>query len=210
MSDANPPNDFATETLAEPNPPQSAAPPRRRFVVPLLLFGLILGIAGWFVSVWWNSPDGQLTWERLLSLDDTPPLVKVTGQVLYKGKPVTEGSIVTEYPRNGLFGGLSILDQDGRFELMTQVDGKYHPGAYVGEHVVAVFSFGPSTGGGPPAGLVPSKYLTHRSSPLRMKVTSDPEENVFVFNLEGEREKRRQPPPENKEPESEPEKKAGP
>ena len=145
-------------------PQESITPVRLTLVI--LLLAIIVSVAGRAGYVWWNSTDGTIDWRSFAFQLNPPKLVEVTGQVLYNGQPVTEGSIVTEFSEDGLFGGLSVLDKEGRFRLMTQVEGRYHDGVYTGEHKVAIFSFASSSGAGMPAGLVPQKYLTHSTTPL--------------------------------------------
>ena len=158
-----------------------------RMAVVILLLAVIVSVVSWTGYVWWNSKDGTVSWKNLTLQDRPPKLVEVTGQILYKGRPVTNGSIITEINRKGLFGGMSNLDKEGRFSLMTHIDGELHNGAYVGKHTVAIASYAfPTNPAGPPPGLVPKMYLENGTSPLRMLVTSDPKKNVFVFKLTGE------------------------
>ncbi|MFQ5733164.1 MAG: hypothetical protein ACE5KM_14585 [Planctomycetaceae bacterium] len=184
MSEVGSTSESSGITVAAPAPQRSASPVR--VAVVFLLLAVIVAAVGWTGYVWWNSKDGKVSWKSLTLQDRPPELVEVTGQVLYKGRPVTQGSVVTEFSRKGLFGGLSVLDKDGRFRLRTQVDGTYHDGVYVGTHTVAIFAYADSPGAGQPRGLVPKKYLMHSTSPLRMVVTSDPGKNVFTFRLTGD------------------------
>ena len=147
-----------------------------RVAVVSLLLAVIVSVVSWTGYVWWNS-----------NKDRPRELVEVTGRVFYKGQPVTQGSIFTEVDRNGLFVGLSLLDKEGRFRLMTQIDGELHNGAFVGEHKVAIASYETAANLlGTPPGLVPKRYLENNTSGLSMLVTSDPKKNVFIFRLTGE------------------------
>jgi uncharacterized membrane protein YgcG len=181
-----------SEINSTPASPASAAAKPQESITPVklavvfLLLAIIVSVVGWAGYVWWNSKDRTIDWRRFAFQLQPPKLVEVTGQVLYNGQPVTEGSIVTEFSEEGLFGGLSVLDKEGRFRLMTQIEGRYHDGVYVGEHTVAIFSYSSSSGAGAPAGLVPQKYLTHSTTPLRMVVTSDSENTPVIFKLTGE------------------------
>jgi hypothetical protein len=186
MSEINSTSETPAPATAKPK--ESITPVRLTLVI--LLLAIIVSVFGWAGYVWWNSKDGTIDWRSFAFQLNPPKLVEVTGQVLYNGQPVTEGSIVTEYSEEGLFGGLSILDEEGRFRLMTQVEGRYQDGVYIGEHTVAIFSFAASGGGGMPAGLVPQKYLMHSTTPLRMVVTSDSKNTPVVFKLTGELESR--------------------
>jgi hypothetical protein len=106
---------------------------------------------------------------------DSPPLVPVSGVVLYEGKPLIEHAItfnpVGSTPGSGSIGGTGT---DGRFSL-TDVRGE--SGAYVGEYRV---SFYPTPSGSAldnPANAVkltvnvlPGSYIDSSNSPVRATV----------------------------------------
>ena len=105
--------------------------------------------------------------------------VKFTGIVTYQGKPVTVGSVMTEFVGDPMDFSIGFLDAEGRFSLETNGE----PGASVGRHRVRISSMAP---GIPPRPLVPPKYLENATTPLEIDVTSDPDANVVTFELEGE------------------------
>lgn len=114
---------------------------------------------------------------------DMPTLAKVTGKVTYKGKPVTNGSVIFTpiAGKGGETGQLATgqLESDGSFTLTTFNTGD---GAILGQHNVTVESSGedinklnqPRADGSIayvlPKSAVPKKYLDPTSSPLKYTV----------------------------------------
>ena len=131
----------------------------------LVLVGGIVLVAG----------GGYYAWEKS---QGARPKVPFTGVVLFEGRPVTTGSVMTEVIGDPLDFSMGYLDQQGRFSLETNGE----PGASVGRHKVRISSLAP---GIPPRPLVPPKYLETATSPLEIEVTSDPARNDVVFELEG-------------------------
>jgi hypothetical protein len=125
---------------------------------------------------------------------DMPPLAKVTGKVMYKGKPVTNGSVIFTpiAGKGGETGQVATgqLEADGSFTLTTFNTGD---GAIIGQHNVTVESRGedintlnqPRADGTIayvlPKPTVPKKYLTPAKTPLKYTVT--PEGNHFEIEL---------------------------
>lgn len=146
---------------------QAAGQPTGGFSIVrvLVLVGGIVLVAG----------GGYYAWET--SQADRPK-VPFTGVVLFEGRPVTTGSVMTEVIGNPLDFSMGYLDQEGRFSLETNGE----PGASVGRHKVRISSLAP---GIPPRPLVPPKYLETATSPLEIEVTTDPANNDVVFELEG-------------------------
>jgi hypothetical protein len=133
-----------------------------RVLVLVGAIGLVTG-GGYYV---WNQTQGER------------PKVPFTGIVLFEGRPVTTGSVMTEVIGDPLDFSMGYLDQQGRFSLETNGE----TGASVGRHKVRISSLAP---GIPPRPLVPPKYLETATSPLEIEVTSDPARNDVVFELEG-------------------------
>lgn len=133
-----------------------------RVLVLLGTIGLVTG-GGYYV---WNQTQGPR------------PKVPFTGIVLFEGRPVTTGSVMTEVIGDPLDFSMGYLDQQGRFSLETNGE----PGASVGRHKVRISSLAP---GIPPRPLVPPKYLETATSPLEIEVTTDPAMNDVVFELDG-------------------------
>ena len=131
-----------------------------------------------------------------------PALAPASVQVLYRGKPVTEGFLETK-PVGGGQGAMGFPDDNGWFTLRTQIEGRYEEGAYVGEHKVAARIFEPAQGLTPPKPLVPIKYTAIGNTPLVIQVVKNSDENRFTLELE---EDPNQPAPEEEEGKDEAEK----
>lgn len=112
-------------------------------------------------------------------------LVKATGRVMWDGKPVTIGAVMTEYEHDPIQVAIGAFDSEGRFELTTNGAA----GAAVGKHRVIVASYGAGMGTTP---LVPKEYLKASSTPLTIEVTTDPAKNHFELEVVGEAPKNEQ------------------
>ncbi len=149
---------------SHPHPPAPAAGfSIARVLMILLVCGLIGGGA----------------WLLQNELQGAPAKYAFTGQVLFKGKPVTVGTVMTQRVDDKFDAALGFLDGEGRFSLETNGE----PGASAGTHKVVISSMGP---GFPPRPLVPAVYVDLKSTPLTIEVTSEPGKNTIVFELEGE------------------------
>lgn len=113
---------------------------------------------------------------------------KATGRVTWNGEPVTVGAVMTEYESDPLLGTLGSLDENGNFELLTNMQ----PGAAIGQHKLRVASF---SNGMPPQPLVPAHYTEFATTPIVIEITGDPDRDHFEIELEGELEGA-EPPPE--------------
>lgn len=122
-----------------------------------------------------------------------PGLVKVTGRVTYKGKPVPKGQVYFT-PEKGGRAADGALDADGNYRLGTFDLGD---GAYAGAYQVSVVARGEDKA--PPTGkkarvvmeedmqgtgepLVPRKFLSPETSQLKAEVSAD-KSNHFEFDL---------------------------
>ena len=94
----------------------------------------------------------------------SPTLCRVTGTVLYNGKPLDRGFVQTIYERRGLMGTLGPINADGTFELDTNGE----PGAYSGRHRVIVLCM---DGSMPPKSILPEQYTQPQTSPLVIQVS---------------------------------------
>lgn len=150
-----------------PTHPQPAAPASGFSIVRVFVILLVCGGIGGGV------------WLLQGELQGTPKKYPFTGQVLFQGKPVTTGSVMTQRVGDNFDAALGFLDAEGRFSLETNGA----PGASEGTHKVVISSMAP---GFPPRPLVPSAYVDLKSTPLTIEVTSDPKQNNIVFELEGE------------------------
>ncbi len=108
-----------------------------------------------------------------------PTLVKATGRVMWNGKPVTIGAVMTEHTDDPMQFSIGKFDEEGKFELSSNGE----PGAALGTHKVKVASFG--DGMFPPP-LVPARYAVMGTTPLLITITKDPAKNHFELVLEGE------------------------
>ena len=114
----------------------------------------------------------------------TPPLVPARVQVLYQGKPVTDGFLMTDPAASGVRGAMGFIEQDGWFTLRTDTGGKYSDGASAGIHKVAVMAFEPAVGVSAPKPLVPAQYTDLSSSPLMIDVAKSSDKNDFTITLQ--------------------------
>ena len=154
------PNDSSGSVSPQPDSPGS-----QFNIIRVLLTLVIIAVV---------SGGGYFVWE----LQSAPPkLVAFTGRVLYKGLPVSVGGVLTELADSALMGAVGALNENGEFTLMTNGE----PGAYVGEHKLAVSAM---SGGSPPVPIVPGHYTQPSTTPLRLVVTSDPSANRAEFILE--------------------------
>lgn len=109
------------------------------------------------------------------------PLAPVTGQVLYKGEPLTFGS-VTFQPAGGQPARADI-GPDGRFELQTPGEGA---GGVVGRNRIRVTSFegqAPGAAGGDaPLGksLIPERYTSYATSGLEAEIQHGDNEPIII------------------------------
>lgn len=124
---------------------------------------------------------------QLLSLsscgDGRPQRFAVTGTVAYNGKPLTDAQVMF-MPKDGR-PATGMTDVAGRFTLTSLAAGD---GTLAGEHIVCVSKTVPDPNSDPklPYGrtipVLPQRYQSYASSPLRANVTpSGP--NDFRFDL---------------------------
>jgi hypothetical protein len=126
--------------------------------------------------------------DRLLADLTRPAMVPAGGQVLFKGQPLPNAQIMTAPTRGGGLPALGWTDEEGRYSLKTDIRGSYVEGATVGEHGVTVSAYEVTSGAGasaPPL-LTPPQYASMGTSPLRITIGRNPDENQFNFDLEGE------------------------
>jgi hypothetical protein len=121
-----------------------------------------------------------------------PKLVKATGIVKYKDKPIPGADILMMSEANGA-PSMGRTDDQGRFTVMT--DGK--PGAWVGSYRVAItaarnkrevsaseaLTMTSEQIAANREDLIPIKYNNFESSGLMATVAADPAANQFVFDL---------------------------
>ncbi len=151
------------------NEPATTAPPApaQFSIARVLVLVLILGAVGGGVFYWMEQQNRP------------KPLVKFTGQVLYKGAPVTTGTVLAQSLSDRNDMAIGPLDAEGKFSLETNGE----PGVRIGRHKVAISATKPTI---PPTPLVPSQYVQVDTSPLMIEATDDASSNTIVFSLEGE------------------------
>jgi hypothetical protein len=113
-----------------------------------------------------------------------PPLLPVRGQVFFAGEPLREGQVTTFV--KGLPGSLGVIDKNGEFTLLTDVDGSLLEGVYPGEHTVAVAAYEPLKGAAAPPLKTPASYASLATTPLRISVKRSSGKQEFTFNLAGD------------------------
>lgn len=148
----------------------------RTLLVAMPLVVVILAGAGW-----WTLWDG----EHWLREQVRPRLVPVTGTVAFGGELLKSGQVTTKLMNRNQQGAIAFIE-GGKFALMTDVDGRYVEGAYVGRHKVTVADYEPQRGPSPPPLLTPDEYAAFGTTPLEIDVSRSPDKNVFAFTLKGE------------------------
>lgn len=106
-----------------------------------------------------------------------PRLKPATGQIEFKGNPLTSGFVATKYLGGQWNGAVGPLDSEGKFTLET--DGI--KGAYVGRHKLMVLSMDNSF---PPKSVVPGKFSQPDTTPLTIEVTASSETNHFIIKID--------------------------
>ncbi len=118
-------------------------------------------------------------------------MAPVQGTVTYRGQPLPKALVVFMPETPDVLPASGMTDSDGRYELMTIVQGD---GATIGKHRVTIEARAPAKdqpsdmGGGPPeqyletgAPLIPEKYFQPDSSGLTAEVK--PSDNTLDFEL---------------------------
>lgn len=102
-----------------------------------------------------------------------PETAPVSGKATLDGKPLTSGT-VTFHPEGPGNPGYAEIKEDGSFEVTTY---ELRDGAVLGRHIVTVEVFDGGPDGLPPlpgaeeeSSMVPSKYGSPETSPLRFEV----------------------------------------
>jgi hypothetical protein len=113
------------------------------------------------------------------------PTHKVSGQVTFKGKPLTTGVVVFHHADDRMPMAKGDIQSDGSFALST-----YRPGdgAAAGSYQVTVHAFTPGHGVEgqdadyrPPQPIVPVKYT--RIDQTTLTATVEPRENVINLDV---------------------------
>jgi hypothetical protein len=100
-----------------------------------------------------------------------PATYPVEGTAEIGGKP-TEGFTVefsSQAPETKGISATGVVDAQGKFTLVTMIEGKAKPGAVAGPHKVVVIP--PPSGTGPAViAVVPVKYSDYNTTPLTFEV----------------------------------------
>lgn len=137
-----------------------------------------------------------LGWEQDVARLLEPPVVPVTGRVLYNGEPLA-GAQITTRPSFWwkLPGATAISDDEGRFALETDVGGRYVEGAYACEHQVAVAVMGATIPGAGPSIRTPKEYAGLSTTPLTIEVRRNSDDGIEL-ELAGDPLPEPAPPPD--------------
>lgn len=106
-----------------------------------------------------------------------PALHPVRGVVYLDDEPMTDGAVMTTHA-GGRLGALSVIDENGRFELRTNGEA----GAYQGEHKVTIML---TNGGFPPVSLIPKKYSNAAETPFTISVDAHTQDTEIKLELFG-------------------------
>jgi hypothetical protein len=156
--------------------PDAAPAVRATSVAKIVLPVALLMAAG---LVYFGFFDG---WQKIVRFF-RPPLVPVTGEVMYQGKPLPGGQVLTQPNRQGLRGSIGFIT-DGKFSLQMDIDGQYVDGAYACEHKVTVADYALQRGPSPPVLRTPPRYAKFSTTPLVMTVSKNEAENKWTIVLE--------------------------
>lgn len=152
-----------------------AEPGMIRFVgliVPLIVIAGIVGVVWATVDL----PD-------LLPDLFEPPMVEFRGRIFYNDEPLAGASIESKPLQKGRRGGIAFSEDDGQFQMMTDIEGKYVKKIYVGEYQLKVAAYGDGPPGGAPPLVTPAKYNSFQKSGLTIQVTQDEAKNTIELRL---------------------------
>lgn len=157
-------------------------------VLGVIALLLVAAVAVWAAYIYITGKDG-FSWRRFAFQEEKQPiLVPATGQLFFNGKPMDNGDI-RAYPVDAEAGGkmaLAAIGPDGKFELMTDVDG-LKPGALPGTYKLVLNVIYPNQPGQlAPTRRLPDKYYSASTTPVTITVTDDQEKNYFPIREEGE------------------------
>lgn len=170
-------------TQLEPAPLfSSETRPPRKFNWGVVIVGLaIVGMTGWIVfelnREWFEAQFKAMSQQEL---------VPVMGKLTYEGKPVAGGFVETRLiGEDGKMrlGGLSKIEEDGSFNLLTDVEGKLETGVLSGTHKMVVRWSETGPGQLAPTWLVPTRYIDFASTPIEFEATGNEPINL-TLNLE--------------------------
>lgn len=123
--------------------------------------------------------------DALLDRFSRPALAPVRGQAFFNGEPLPNAQVATQPMGRGR-SALGWTDDEGKFTLKTDIQGELVEGATVGEHRVAVTVYQMIPGPAAPPLLTPQQYASAGTSPLRIMIGQNPDQNQFELKLEGE------------------------
>ena len=155
-----------------------ASAPESAFSVARVL-AVLLAVAAVGGIIWLGS------WLSTLTAAGTP---KAHGRVTWNGEPVTKGAVMAKHESDPTLGPIGSLDQEGRFELLNNMQ----PGIPTGRYKLRVASF---SDGMPPRPLVPKVYTEFSTTPIEVDVSANPDKNYFEIELKGELPAQSQGPP---------------
>ncbi|MDA1014035.1 MAG: hypothetical protein O3A00_06230 [Planctomycetota bacterium] len=167
----------------EPQPSVSSEPrPARKVHWGVIVVGLaIVGMTGWII---FELNRGWI--EEQFQAMSKQELVPVAGKLSFDGKPVADGFVETRLiGKDGkmTLGGLSKIEEDGSFNLVTDIEGKLEIGVYSGTHKMVVRWSETGPGQLAPTWLVPARYIDFASTPIEFEATGTDQINLKL-NLE--------------------------
>lgn len=145
----------------------------------LLSFVVCLICVGAGGVYWWTFGGGEKWWHNAW----LPVKVEFRGKVTLDGKPLRGGQLLTWPDRRGVPRSMGIIGQDGEFQLLTDIDGRFVEQAFAGRHRVSVLQFAPQVGATAPRLTSPAKYSSPDTSGLEVTVDRDPAKNFAVVAL---------------------------
>jgi len=112
-----------------------------------------------------------------------PPMAEFTGRVFYNDEPLNGASIEAKPMQKGRRFAIAFSEPDGRFQMMTDIDGKYVKKVFVGDYQLKLAAHGQSQGASPPPRLTPAKYDSYDDSGLKIQVKEDAQANTIEIRM---------------------------
>ncbi len=130
---------------------------------------------------------GYLDLSEKLSRWGRPTLVPFKGRVMFEGKPLPGAIVDTQFADQKLDGAMGSTDEEGIFELSTDLVEGRQLGAFSGTHKITVRRPDPTaTGGaGMPPMMTPPEYNDFSKTPLTITVDRSAAGKIVDVVMEG-------------------------
>lgn len=170
---------------------QSDSPAKKRGGVPLvgaIVVLLLIAVMGRACYVWIDGGD-EFDLRRFAFLGEQELVYyDVQGTVSFNGTPVDHGHVEAiplkkEGQPDRIIGP---IQEDGSFELYSDVGGKLTPGAVAGKYKLLLIVHHPTRPLEAPSPILPDEYYDESKTPIEITVTSDPQQNNFDLKETGE------------------------